>query len=224
MQWKISTLKNLVKGSIIICSDQHLLQKELDYLRKVFVEINDYPSKTVENILKNELEEENINITNELQTNTNDNSETKLQLFLPFSGKQGIQLLSKIKKQLKKTIPLNVKTCITYEGTKFSTQFSVRDRTKFEHRRNIVHFSRCPNVSCNETYVGETDRRITERIMDHNNRDKSSHLLKQTRESQHTHIWNDDFKTLNGNYKSSIKRKISEALYIGTLKPTLKPT
>ena len=155
MQWKISTLKNLVKGSIIICSDQHLLQKELDYLRKVFVEINDYPSKTVENILKNELEEENINITNELQTNTNDNSETKLQLFLPFSGKQGIQLLSKIKKQLKKTIPLNVKTCITYEGTKFSTQFSVRDRTKFEHRRNIVHFSRCPNVSCNETYVGE---------------------------------------------------------------------
>ena len=101
MQWKISTLKNLVKGSIIICSDQHLLQKELDYLRKVFVEINDYPSKTVENILKNELEEENINITNELQTNTNDNSETKLQLFLPFSGKQGIQLLSKIKKAAK---------------------------------------------------------------------------------------------------------------------------
>ena len=54
MQWKIGTLKNLVKRSIIICSDQHLLQKELDYLRKVFVEINDYPSKTVENIIKNE--------------------------------------------------------------------------------------------------------------------------------------------------------------------------
>ena len=29
-----------------------LLQKELDYLRKVFVEINEYPSKTVENIRK----------------------------------------------------------------------------------------------------------------------------------------------------------------------------
>ena len=26
---------------------------------------------------------------------------------------------------------------------------------------------------------------------------------------------------LNGNYKSSVKRKISEALYIRTLKPTL---
>ena len=32
--WKIGTLKNLVKGSIIICSDQHLLQIELDYLRR----------------------------------------------------------------------------------------------------------------------------------------------------------------------------------------------
>ena len=107
MQWKIGTLKNLVKRSIIICSDQHLLQIELDHLRKVFVEINDYPSKTIENIIKNQLEQENFDITNKPQTNTTDNSETKLQLFLPFSGKQGIQL-SKMKKQLKKRIPSNV--------------------------------------------------------------------------------------------------------------------
>ena len=52
MQWNIRTLKNLVKRSILICSDQHLLQKEVDYLRKVFVKMNGYPSKTVENIIK----------------------------------------------------------------------------------------------------------------------------------------------------------------------------
>ena len=34
MQRKIDTLKNLVKRSIIICSDQPLLQKQLDYLMK----------------------------------------------------------------------------------------------------------------------------------------------------------------------------------------------
>ena len=97
----------------------------------------------------------------------------------------------------------------------------MKDRTKFEHRHNIVYFSCCPNATCNDTYVGETDRRIKERIMDHNKRDKSSHLLKHARESQHTHVWKDDFKILSGNYKSSVKRKISEALYIRTLKPTL---
>ena len=70
----------------------------MSILGKVFVEINNYLSKTVENIIKNELEKENVNITNESQTNSADNSERKLQLFLPFSGKQGIQLLSKMKK------------------------------------------------------------------------------------------------------------------------------
>ena len=61
IQWKIGTLKNPVKGSILICSDQHLLQKRAGYLRKVFIKINDYPSKTVENIIKNELQKENVN-------------------------------------------------------------------------------------------------------------------------------------------------------------------
>ena len=82
----------------------------------------------------------------------------------------------------------------------------------------MIHFSR--NVTCNETCEGETNRRIKERIMDHDERDKSSHLLEHARESQHTHIWNGDFKILNSNYKSSIKRKISEALYIRTLRST----
>ena len=56
--------------------------------------------------------------------------------------------------------------------------------------------------------------------MNHNKRDESSHLLKHTRENQHIHAWNDDFKILNGNYKNNRKRKISKALYIRTLKPT----
>ena len=50
--------------------------------------------------------------------------------------------------------------------------------------------------------------------MDHNKRNKSSHLLKHAREIQHTHVWEDDIKILNGNDKSSAKRKINEALYI----------
>ena len=93
-----------------------------------------------------------------------------------------------MKRQLKKIIPSNVKTCITCEGTKLSTQFTVKDRAKFEHRHNIAYFSHCPNVTCNETHVGETDRGIKERIIDHNKRGKSSHLLKRARESQHTHV------------------------------------
>ena len=93
-----------------------------------------------------------------------------------------------MKKQLKRSILSNVKTWITYEGTKLSTQFPLKDRTKFEQRYNVVYFSVCPNVSCNETYVGETYMRIKEDIMNHNKRDKSSHVLKHAHESQDTHV------------------------------------
>ena len=93
MQWEIGTLKNLVKISILICSDQHVLLKQVDYLRKVFVKINDYPSKTVEHIIV-DLQKENANITNKQQTNTTNNNKIKLQLFLPLQGKHSVQLLS----------------------------------------------------------------------------------------------------------------------------------
>ena len=32
--------------------------------------------------------------------------------------------------------------------------------------------------------------------MNDNKRDKSSHLLKEAQESQHTHVWKNDFKIL----------------------------
>ena len=97
----------------------------------------------------------------------------------------------------------------------------MKDTTKVEHRHNRLYFRCCPNVTCSKIYVGETDRRIKERIMDHNKKAKGSHLLKHARESKHIHVWKVDLKILKGNYKSSIKRKISEALYVRTLKPTL---
>ena len=73
----------------------------------------------------------NVDINNESNANNTDNNETKIQLFL-FSGKQGVKLLPEMKKQLNKSIPSNVKTCIMYEGAKLSTQFPVKDRTRFD--------------------------------------------------------------------------------------------
>lgn len=56
IQWEIGTFKNLVKGSFLICSEQHLLQKENEYLTKVFLKITNYSSKSIENIISNELQ------------------------------------------------------------------------------------------------------------------------------------------------------------------------
>ena len=78
-----------------------------------------------------------------------------------------------------------------------------------------------PSRGCHENYIGETNRRIVQRIQDYNNRDKNSHLLKHAHKKGHTHVWENDFKMFGNNCQSNIERKISESLYIRQLKPTL---
>ena len=70
-------------------------------------------------------------------------------------------------------------------------------------------------------YIRETERRIKERVIEHNKRDKNSHILKHSREEGQNHVWDKDFQVLGNNYRSALKRKISEALIIKQLKPSL---
>ena len=55
---------------------------------------------------------------------------------------------------------------------------------------------------------------MSERIIYHNKRDKNSHPLQHAQNKKQEHVWINDFTILNGNYRSKIKRKISESLYI----------
>lgn len=126
-----------------------------------------------------------------------------------------------MKKELKKYLPVNVNTTITYEGTELSTQFSVKNKIKLEHQYNLFYFSKCPDGNCKESYVWKTDRIITEYITDQYKREKHSHKLKHSHESRHSHIQKNDFKITNSNYRNNIKRKISEVIYSWAIKPTL---
>ena len=87
----------------MICSNKTLLNKEVINLRNVFININDYPSQLVDQIINEELQKrshKNI-VTNDVAgTENNNQKEEKVQLLLPFNGKQGTQLLSKMKKHI----------------------------------------------------------------------------------------------------------------------------
>lgn len=84
-----------------------------------------------------------------------------------------------------------------------------------------MYYGECPNINCKNDYVGETGRRSIKRIIDYNKRDKKLFLLKHSRDKNHTHMWQQNFKILGSNYQSSLKRKISESLFIRQLKLTL---
>ena len=122
---------------------------------------------------------------------------------------------------LKRTLPEDVNTMISYKSTKLSTKFPVTDNTDFQRINNVDYRSKCASEGCRENYIGETNRDIAERILDRNNTDKNSHSLKHAREKGHVHVWESDFKILGNNYQSNIKCKISESLYIRHLKATL---
>ena len=90
-----------------------------------------------------------------------------------------------------------------------STKFNVKDKTEFYHQSNLVYYAKCSNQTFSEDYIGETDRRIKERMIDHSKLDKNSHILKHSGEEGPSHVWDKDFNVLGNNYHSALKRKFS---------------
>ena len=69
---------------------------------------------------------------------------------LPYNGKQDNKLLSKMKKHLNKSLPTEVKTTVTYQSKKLGRKLQLKDKTRFNHRNNLVYYCKCPNKTCNE--------------------------------------------------------------------------
>ena len=112
--WKIGTLRNLIKRAKSISSSELLLRNEIGYLRYIFTEYNDFPLKVVNNIIDQELSQ---SVQQETTKPQSKETQQTLQLMVPYSGNHDHKLLSKMKNQLKKTLPDDVNTMINYKST-----------------------------------------------------------------------------------------------------------
>ena len=65
-------------------------------------------------------------------------------LILPYQGDKGIVLGKSLKRNLNKHLPNNFKAQVTFTDRKLSSQFNVKDTTKFEHKHDIIYFDKCP--------------------------------------------------------------------------------
>ena len=107
-------------------------------------------------------------------------------------------------------------------GRKLGSLFETKDQTIFEHNHNVIYHGKCPAENCVDDYIGEAARRVNERIVDHTGRDANSHLLKHSIESGHKPLEAVDYEIIGTGYsKNTMKRKLSEALFIKELNPTL---
>ena len=178
--WKRGTSRTLVNRAYLVCSNKELLHKELEYLRSVFLKKNGYPLSTIKQLMK-EIEEsqKQKEVTQISMTEQPNPQEQKVHsLLLPFAGSKRTTIVKNLDKTLKKVLPSNGKTRITYKGRKLNSRFQIKDPINEKHKHDLIYYTKCPEASCAEDYVGEKGHRIIEQVADHAEKDKQSHLLK----------------------------------------------
>ena len=113
---KRGTLKTLVDRAYLICSNITLRKKEIDHLKKVFHEKNDYPKWVINQVL-NEVAEMHKTNVNKVSQESQVSSVTDLKrhlLVLPYQGQKGDLIIKSMKKRLKTLLPDKVKTDVVF--------------------------------------------------------------------------------------------------------------
>ena len=85
-------------------------------------------------------------------------------LVLPNKGERRQRIINSINKVVKKILPQNHVTQNVYKSKKLGSYFDTKDSTKLEHQHDLTHFTLCPGLNCNETYLGETAKRLQESL------------------------------------------------------------
>ena len=207
-RYRVSWIRSLVSRAKRIC-DKKYLPDELKKIR-TFAAWNNFPGK-----VRNSLERRFCT-----DKPSNDEPETEesgidIWLKLPYIGPKGEILVKafvkKVRRMLKKGKKVDFK--IRFQTTPLSAFTSVKDRTPFLNRSNVVYEVTCPGCGC--TYIGKTDRTVFERSSEHAWTDKSSIVRQHIHEcEQFNHVFEmlqmdpfDDFPMIIEEENEDEKRK-----------------
>ena len=90
-----------------------------------------------------------------------------------------------MKKRFRNLLPLCIVPKVVFAGSKHSSKFQVKGRAIFSHNHDITYHGNCPENGCPDNYVGQTARRVSERVLDHTGKDINSYLYKHAIETGH---------------------------------------
>ena len=141
----------------MVCSNETLLEKELKHLKHVFHKINGYPWWVIDQVSTSFQENINKSKSSAYYPDTLEQRVEKMySLILPYAGPKGNIIIKTMSNSLKHILPDNVNTRITYTGQKHGTKFQKKDETEDQHKRDLIYYSKCPEATCNEDYLGKT--------------------------------------------------------------------
>ena len=140
------------------------MEKELTHIRTVFRNTNGYPNWIINQVFKQVKAKQrdpmpNSNVSNEIeaaqtsnQTIVEKHDDKKHLLMIPYQGGKGEQVIKSVRKTIKRLLPSNIK--VSFTGNKLSSCFNIKDKTKFEHRHDVIYLGTCPERTCNDNYIG----------------------------------------------------------------------
>ena len=117
-------------------------------------------------------------------------------LVLPYQGKKGDFIIKSMKKRFMNLLPQCIVPTIANTGSKLSLKFQAKDRAIFSHSHDIIYQGNCPENGCPDNYIGETARRISERVLDHNGKDINSHFYKHSIKTGHQTLEISDYRII----------------------------
>ena len=151
--WKRSTFEYYLLIAQKACSEETLLQKEIEDLKRVLENTNGYlkwaTTQVIELVQNNVLDNSTCITSNESMTTNNHT-----------------------------LILLDHKFQIACNGTKLGSKFNVKNLTKREHKHDLLQSVICPEKHC--VYSGKTGRRISECIEVLGGKDKNFHVYQQS--------------------------------------------
>ena len=124
-KWKWGTLKTLTKRAYDVCSNQELLQKELNYIEKVFRANNNYPNWVIKKVLQQAKQQQQQQQQQQITANAAGKNHF---LLLPYKGEKGEHLIKSMKRRISKLLPPEIKTQVAYTNKNLSTGFNVRPK------------------------------------------------------------------------------------------------
>ena len=117
----------------------------------------------------------NFNISTNNKSNiNNDITNTTHIPALPYKDEGEERIIKSINKGVKKILPQNHVTQNFYKSKNLGSCFNIKNAMKVEHQDNFTYFTQCPGVNCHKTYLGETTRRLQERVLENAEKDRKS--------------------------------------------------